>query len=587
MTPGMQALLAATPILAAAVLLIGFRVSAKIAMPAVYGVAVGIALAAWHMTPAVIAAATVKGLIIALEVLAIIFGAILLLNTLEQSGAISTIRRSFRSISDDRRVQVVIIAWMFGSFIEGAAGFGTPAAIVGPLLVAFGFPAACAVVIGMMIQSTPVTFGAAGTPILIGAQSGLSTEVFHEQLAMAGIGFRDYLQMVAVRAATIHAITGIAIPLLMTMMMTRFFGARRSWTEGLSIAPFALLGGVAFVAPYTLAAICLGPEFPSLIGALVGLPIMVVAARKRLLLPKDTWDFPESGCWPADWTGKLGVSLEDDETHPPSMPIKDAGKDARTTTAMPVWLAWTPYLLVALLLVATRLIAPLGDALKSIRFSWPQIFHTGIDASSTPLFLPASVMLVVVILTYFLHGMTPATMKHAVRDSTRTLLGAGIVLVFTIPMVQVYINSGPSHAPFATGEALPSMPIVMARWVSAHGGHAWPMFAGVIGALGAFIAGSNTVSNMMFASFQHGIAMEAGYSSVTIVALQAVGAAAGNMIAIHNVVAASATVGLLGKEGTTLRKTILPTLYYLVIIGLLGLAAVFLLRLSDPLMLSR
>jgi lactate permease len=369
-----------------------------------------------------------------------------------------------------------------------------------------------------------------------------------------------------VRAACFHAVTGVAIPLLMTMMMTRFFGARRSWTEGLSIAPFALLGGVVFVVPYTLAAVILGPEFPSLIGALVGLPVMILAARRRFLLPRDTWNFPERDRWPAEWTGKLAVSLDDDGDGRP----------------MPIWLAWTPYLLVALLLVATRLIGPLGDALKRVSITWSGVFGTGISASTTPLFLPASVMLLVVVITYFLHGMKPAAMKQAVRDSTRTLLGAAFVLVFTIPMVQVYINSGPSEAPPTDVATLPSMPIAMARWVSDHGGQAWPMFAGVIGALGAFIAGSNTVSNMMFASFQHGIAIDMGYSSATIVALQAVGAAAGNMIAIHNVVAASATVGLLGTEGASLRKTILPTLYYLIVVGLLGLGAVFLLKLSDP-----
>ena len=109
------------------------------------------------------------------------------------------------------------------------------------------------------------------------------------------------------------------------------------------------------------------------------------------------------------------------------------------------------------------------------------------------------------------------------------------------------------------------------------------MFAGVTGALGAFIAGSNTVSNLMFAAFQHGVAARLAISSSMIVALQAVGAAAGNMIAIHNVVAASATVGLLGREGATLRKTVLPMIYYLTVIGVLGLIAVYVLRLPGPL----
>jgi lactate permease len=114
-------------------------------------------------------------------------------------------------------------------------------------------------------------------------------------------------------------------------------------------------------------------------------------------------------------------------------------------------------------------------------------------------------------------------------------------------------------------------------------GDVWPLFAPSIGALGAFIAGSNTVSNLMFSLFQHGVADKLAISGAMTVSLQAVGAAAGNMIAIHNVVAASATVGLLGQEGNTLRKTILPTIYYVLMTGLLGLIAIKLLNLTDPL----
>jgi lactate permease len=119
------------------------------------------------------------------------------------------------------------------------------------------------------------------------------------------------------------------------------------------------------------------------------------------------------------------------------------------------------------------------------------------------------------------------------------------------------------------------MPVSMAQWVAAKVGSVWPLFAPSIGALGAFIAGSNTVSNLMFSLFQHSVARSLLISGTVVVALQAVGAAAGNMIAIHNVVAASATVGLLGQEGMTLRKTILPTLYYLFVVGILGLIFIY------------
>lgn len=522
-------------------------------MPIVYVAAVVVATGIWAMEPARIAAASIQGLFITFDILWIIFGAILLLKVLERSGGATAIRRSFRGISEDRRVQVVIIAWLFGSFLEGAAGFGTPAAIAAPLLVAMGFPAAGAVMVGLMIQSTAVTFGAVGTPILVGVRGGLGGAEFASQLMAAGLSMQDFLQLVTARAAVLHAIAGTLMPTFMVMMMTRFFGPRKSWTEGLSILPFTLFGGLAFTVPYALAGIFLGPEFPSLLGALLGLGIVIFAARRGFLLPRDTWDFSDAREWPREWMSGAEVT----------------GDDNRTSAAISTPLAWAPYLLLTLLLVLSRLpMLPLEGWLRtSLVLTAEDILGTGIDAASTPLYLPGTLLIVTVGLTFLLHRIRGPDLRRAISDSGRVLIGAGFVLVFTIPMVRVYINSGVNEA------GLSSMPIAMAAWVAVNVGAVWPFFAPVVGALGAFIAGSNTISNLMFAEFQWSVAEQTATSGALIVALQAVGAAAGNMIAIHNVVAASATVGLLGREGATLRKTILPTGYYLVAVGLLGLIA--------------
>lgn len=168
--------------------------------------------------------------------------------------------------------------------------------------------------------------------------------------------------------------------------------------------------------------------------------------------------------------------------------------------------------------------------------------------------------------------MKVAQLKAAFSESTKILLGAGFVLIFTIPMVRIYINSG------LNASGLPGMPIAMAEWVANTVGAIYPFFAPFVGALGAFIAGSNTVSNLMFSLFQYGVAERLAITPTVIVALQAVGAAAGNMIAIHNIVAASATVGLLGQEGNVLRKTIIPTLYYVIVVGGMGLVAIYLIN---------
>ena len=175
MALSLQAFLAFLPILVAGILMIGFNRPAKLAMPIVYLLTAAIALVGWGMSTTHLFASTIQGFFITFDILYIIFGALLLLNTLKYSGAIRVIRDGFSDISQDRRVQVVIIVWLFGAFIEGAAGFGTPAAIVAPLMVALGFPAACAVMLGMMVQSTPVTFGAVGNAHFSGCKRWFTT----------------------------------------------------------------------------------------------------------------------------------------------------------------------------------------------------------------------------------------------------------------------------------------------------------------------------------------------------------------------------------------------------------------------------
>jgi len=563
MSLGLLAFFAALPLLSAGVLLVGLRMPAKKAMPIVYVLTALIAIFVWDVSFNRVLASSIQGLLITVAVLWIIFGAILLLNTLKHSGAISVIKRGFNNISPDRRVQVVIIAWLFGSFIEGASGFGTPAAIAAPLLVAIGFPAMAAVMIGMMIQSTPVSFGAVGTPILIGVQSGLDKAHIATILSNGGSSWDTYLQVITSEVAITHAIAGTFIPLFMTIMMTRFFGRNKSWTEGLSILPFAIFGGLAFTIPYALTGVFLGAEFPSIIGALVGLVIVTSAAKAGFLLPKKSWDFAPKEEWPIHWVSKFELKLE-------SMNEK--------TNQMSLAMAWVPYVLVALLLVLTRANDFFKGASKAWVISFKNILGEGLGYSILPIYLPGGIIAIVVLITFFLHRMKTRELTTALSESSKVMLGAGFVLVFTIPLVRILINSG------VNGNDLASMPVVMAQWVASSVGNIYPMFASAVGALGAFIAGSNTVSNMMLSQFQFGVAEALGVSTAFMVALQAVGAAAGNMIAIHNVVAASATVGLLGQEGETLRKTIIPTIYYCIVVGIIGMVGMYSLSLSDPLM---
>ncbi|UCC39094.1 MAG: L-lactate permease [Candidatus Aminicenantes bacterium] len=547
MSLGILALFALLPIVSVFGLIVLFRWPATKAMPIAYLITFFEALVVWKVPFPQVAAASIDGLVTAASILYIVLGAVLLLNLLQQSGAISAIRSSMFLISPDRRVQAIIIAFLFGSFIEASAGFGTPAAVAAPLLVAIGFPAMAAVMVSLIIQSTPVSFGAIGTPILIGVNAGLSgqTEVI-DYLGAYNVDFPSYLSSIGGKVALIHGITGTLIPIILVVMMTRFFGRKRSWKEGLSIFPFALFAGLCFTLPYTLTGLFLGPEFPSLLGSLLGLLVVVPLAKIGFLVPKDIWDFPSKETWPQEWAGQKHEDWQDNRAR------------------MSIFQAWLPYFLVALLLLFSRLWNPLKETLASVVLNWTNVFQTSISTSFQPIYLPGFIFFVAVVLTIFIHKTSKKQVQIAVIRSFRTLLGPAIALGFAVPMVKVFINSG-------VPGGLDKMPIILASGAAILIGKGWTAFSAVIGAMGAFIAGSNTFSNMMFSLFQFATALKIGAVPGVIVALQAVGGAAGNMICVHNVVAASAVVGLLGKEGLLIRKTLIPMTYYLIVAAIIGI----------------
>lgn len=548
MTDGTLALLAALPIVVAAVFLVGLRWPASRAMPLAYLTCVGLAALLWKVPMIQIAAGSVKGLLITMQLLYIIFGAILLLNTLRESGALRTIRDAFTRITPDRRIQAIIIAWLFGSFIEGSAGFGTPAAVCVPLLVALGFPALAAVVAGMMIQCTPVSFGAVGTPILVGVKNGLASG---ETAAL--LEDPSFLPAIGAKVATLHALCGTLVPLLVVAVMTRFFGKNKSFSEGLCVWPFAIFAALAMTTPYYIVAVTLGPEFPSLFGALIGLAVVVPAAKTGFLKPKETWDFAAKDQWDEDWNGTIEI------------------KDTETKANIGLFRAWLPYLLIAALLVLSR-VESLGikAILKSVTYIWTSMFGSNVDSISIePFYVPGTIFVIVSAITFFLHRMNAPAYRRAWGDSIKTTLAASVALIFTVPMVQVFLNSGGGAA------SLEAMPKVLAGGVANAVGDAWPIFSTFIGGIGAFVAGSNTISNMTFAQFQWLVAGKIGVDQQWVVALQAVGGAAGNIICIHNVVAASAVVGLVGREGAVIRKTFWPFMYYAGVSGCLGYAIVW------------
>ena len=556
----MLAFLALLPIIMVFLLLVVMRLPAKFAMPVAYLTTVLLSLFVWKTSGVQVAAATVHGILTAINVLFIVFAAVLLLNTLKESQAIVAIRQGFMGISPDRRVQMIIVAWLFGSLIEGSTGWGTPSAVGAPLLLALGFPAMACVMAILIIQSTPISYGAVGTPLLIGVNSGLENKAdVAAEISKFGLDLPHYILVITEKVGFIHATVGVLIPLILCCFLTRFFGEKRSFAEGFKAAPFAIFAGLAFTVPYYLTARFVGPELPSLLGSVVGLLIVVPAAKMGFLTPKETFDFAHRDNWEEDWKGTLAHTEI----------------DANEKVKFSVFKAFSPYLMVIGILVATRTIKPLKEWLNSHAvISFQEIFGTTISNKTQLLYSPATVLLLVSIVCIFIFGMKGNDIKKSWKDSGITTMAAAPALIFSVPMVQVFINSGTS--PDAAVQIL-AMPKVLAAAAADLFSGAWPLISPWIGALGAFIAGSNTISNMMFSHFQWSTATQIGLDGMgasKVVALQAIGGAAGNMISVHNVVAACAVVGMVNREGLIIRKTLIAMTYYIIQGGLIGMAII-------------
>lgn len=575
--------IALLPIATIFILLVLARRSASEAMPIAYLMTLAIALFIWRVPFLETMAASIQGLFATAEILYIVFGAVLLLKTLQVSGALTAIRQSLLGVSRDRRVQVIIIAWLFGSFIEGASGFGTPAVITVPLLVAIGFPAMAAVIAALIIQSTPSTFGAVGTPVMIGIDTGLKgVPAVQTQLTELGISQAEFLVWVGRWAGLFHGIIGTFLPLVLVAVLTVGFGDRQlsRWQrlrQGLAAWKFALFAGLALTLPYSLTALLLGPEFPTLMGGLFGLAIVVTAARRGLFLPAQSWDFPPPEQWPGAWSGR-GLSPEASgspgpETGPETGPAPSSNAEAERLKARSLspQLAWLPYILLGLFLVLSRLtFLPFRGLLQAVTLRWTDIFGTGITASLQPLYLPPTIFVLVVALTFWLHRLPLRNLGQVLWETGPLLQQTAIALGAAVLLARVFINSGSNAA------GLESMPLTLANSMTQLTGQAWPLFAPIVGTIGSFVAGSVTVSNMMFSLFQFGVALQIGVSTAMVLALQCVGASAGNIICISNIVAAEATVGLVGREGSLIRAGLVPTLYYVGFGGLLGAIALLL-----------
>ncbi len=550
------ALLAAIPIAIALVLMVGMRWPATRAMPVSWLAAALAGVIFWQLPVGYVAALSIQGVITAIGILIIVFGAILILMTLRDSGGMETIQAGMQDISPDMRVQAIIIGFLFAAFIEGAAGFGTPAALAAPLLLALGFPPLAAAVICLTFNSFPVTFGAVGTPIILGLS--FLRDLIEGAVAGGGVNFADYESfgmLIGQWSSLMHLPMIFILPIFMLGFITRIFGPNRSWSDGFGAWKFCVFAAAAFSLPYLIFAWFIGPEFPSLIGGLIGLGLVVMGAKRGIAVPKDVFTFGSQKQWDPEWTGSVSAI--------------EGGKFKAT---MSQFKAWSPYILIGIILVLTRIDAlPLKAWLSGITISYQDILgYEGVTGSLAVLYLPGTIpFMLVAILTVFIHQMSPGKVKTAWVDAIKRIKNPAIALFFAVALVSIFRGSGIADAAL-NPNLYPSMPLALAEAIAAVAGQTWPFFAGFIGGLGAFITGSNTVSNLLFAEFQWGMASQLELPHQIIVAAQAVGGGFGNMVCIHNIVAVCAVVGLSGREGLIIRKTFWPFLLYGLVVGLMA-----------------
>jgi lactate permease len=504
-------LTALAPLLLVLILLIGFRLKTSAAMAVAFAVSSVLAYHYWEIPLTNLAAATVEGVIIAATVLWIMAGALFLLAYQKQTGQLDVIRHGFAKLSPDPRLQLLWVGWFGVAFLEGIAGFGTPAAILAPLLVTLGFSPIAAVVLTLIADSAPVSFGALGTPLLIGVAQGAQLPAT-ELLAVA-----NQLVLLDLFAAPV-------LPVLMLVLYCRLFNPQLPLRPAL---PHALVAGFA----YSISAWCwlqlAGPEFPSVLAALSGFLVSYLYQRCRPMAGAVTVTTPDSG---------------------------------NSVTSRQIWSALAPYLAVILLLLLSRLPElPFKAALLSYQWSFDHLFGTTISTQVTPLYLPGTLFILVVLLFLLNRRKPGALLLSCWQDCWPKLSGAALTLLFALPLVRLFVHSEVNTA------GLPAMPAYLATVAGNSLAEYWLGFSALLGALGAFIAGSATFSNLLFAEMQLNLAKQAALDPTLVLALQMLGANAGNMVCLLNLVAAASVVGLQGQERSLLKLTVGPMLIYLLL----------------------
>ncbi|MCB2255976.1 lactate permease LctP family transporter [Pseudomonas chlororaphis] len=539
---GLSALAAVIPIVFFFLALAVFRLKGHVAGSITLALSILVAIFAFQMPADMALAAAGYGFAYGLWPIAwIIVAAVFLYKLTVKSGQFEVIRSSVLSITDDQRLQVLLIGFCFGAFLEGAAGFGAPVAITAALLVGLGFNPLYAAGLCLIANTAPVAFGALGIPIIVAGQ------------------------VTGIDAFKIGAMTGRQLPLLslfvpfwLVFMMDGLRGVKETW-------PAALVAGLSFAVTQYFTSNFIGPELPDITSALASL--IALTLFLKVWQPKRSF---------AATTASVGAAA-----------VQSGGfGQPRTTQPSPysfgeIFKAWSPFLILTVLvtiwtLKSFKAMFAAGGSMYGWVFNFaiphldqlviksapivatptaiPAVFKLDpISATGTAIFFSALVSMLVLKID-FKTGLT--TLKETFYELRWPILSIGMVLAFAF----VTNYSGMSS----------TMALVLAAT-----GAAFPFFSPFLGWLGVFLTGSDTSSNALFSSLQATTAHQLGVNDTLLVAANTSGGVTGKMISPQSIAVACAATGLVGKESDLFRFTLKHSLFFATIVGLITLAQAY------------
>ena len=499
-----------------------------VALPWIAAVVLIIHLLFFATDITVISAKIASAVVDVLTPITVIFGAILFNRFSETSGVTNTLRKWLGNINPNPVAQLMIIGWAFAFMIEGASGFGTPAAIAAPILVGLGFNPIKVAVLALIMNSVPVSFGAVGTPTWFG-------------FGPLNLGEEKILEIGSM-TAIIHSFAALVIPVIALSFVV-------TWKEIRQNIIFIYLSVFACVVPYFLLA-QVNYEFPSLVGGAIGMFVSIFLANKGVGLAKventldNTTVSTKEVAKALLPTGLLIAFLI--VTRVQQLPFKAMMNNATT---------W----------VSTQL-GSLGqfEISEGLIFSLKNIFGTGMNAGYKLLYVPALIPFVVTVLIAIpLFSVSASNVKDIFATSLKQVRNPFIALIGALIMVNLMLVGGDG-----------SMVKIIGKSFAEATGEYWTIFASYLGAVGAFFSGSNTVSNLTFGSVQLSTAEITGLSTSLILALQSVGGAMGNMVCINNIVAVNSVLNIQNQEGAIIKKTVVPMMIYGIIAAIVALTII-------------